>query len=286
MYILTLNWNGEDKLKELAPSLEAAVKQVQDAEFYSQELEEKFKIRCHWLVKDNGSKDGSVEHLKNNYGGSLHVYEVGHNRDTFAQGVNFLWDKSLELDNSEHGEPILLLNNDIVIKDPKSLVKMLRLMYSSSDNFAVGARLLFKNTNKLQHAGVIFSERYNMLPYHFRPGEVSDANAKKNRYFQAVTAACCLVRSDWFSQMGLMDEGFRWAFDDIDMCLSLCKMGGKIAYCGETEIYHEESASLKKNPVKKMFMNQNVAYFRKKWSGKYEIDHQKYLNDPNYMVIK
>ena len=38
-------------------------------------------------------------------------------------------------------------------------------------------------------------------------------------------------------------------------------------YCGKTNVYHEESASLKKNPVNKMMMPHNVSAFRKKWEG-------------------
>jgi GT2 family glycosyltransferase len=90
-----------------------------------------------------------------------------------------------------------------------------------------------------------------------------------------------------FERVGGLNDSFSWAFDDVDYCMRVTSSSKlkKVAYCGNTEIYHEESASLKKNPVNKLYMNKNVAQFRKDLNGKYEIDHDKYLNNPNYNVI-
>ena len=150
----------------------------------------------------------------------------------------------------------------------------------------VGAKLLYKGTNKLQHAGVIFGPRYGNMPYHFRHREESSLESNKNRFFQAVTAACCMVSLEVFAEIGDMDEKFSWAFDDIDYCLRAGQKGHMIAYCGETNIFHEESATLKKNPVNKLFLSKNVKHFKEKWFGKYELDHEKYLSNLKYNLIK
>lgn len=270
LHILTLNWNGADKLKKLVPSLNKAVKTVRDADQWE----------VVWYVRDNGSKDNSMKVLEE-YQHSLQIHGIDHNRASFAEGVNFLHGEA----NPATCDMIMLLNNDVEFIDDYGITKMLDLQQRTKAD-VVGARLMYSGTEKLQHAGVIFSPKYNLLPFHFRPGEKVDANARKNRWFQAVTAACCLVREDTFRSIGGMDEGFRWAFDDVDMCLQIGAAGGKIAYCGETEIYHEESASLRKNPVNKMFMKPNVERFRKKWGGKYKVDHDLYLKNPGYNEIK
>lgn len=270
IHMFTLNWNGEEKLKKLAPSLSAAAREFNTTDHFPL-----------WEIRDNGSKDNSEQIIKDNYEYSYGFDPVGHNRASFAQGMNYLW-KEVAIMREE--DLILFLNNDVVIQDPASLRMMYELQRKTKAD-VVGARLLFENTNRLQHAGVIFSDKYNRLPYHYRPGEESDKNAQKNRWFQAVTAACCLVTGEAFARIGGFDEGFRWAFDDVDMCLQIGATGGKVAYCGGTTIYHEESASLKKNPVNKMFIGPNVERFRKKWTGKYEIDHEKYLKNPKYKEI-
>lgn len=266
LHILTLNWNGKLKLEKLTPKLVINTQNLQG-------------LNSKWYIRDNGSTDGSVDFIEAMTGVEVLSEPFNHNRDSFAQGINYLFEKA----NPADDDLVLLLNNDIVFGDDNSLKKMVDL---SDKADVVGARLLYENTNKLQHAGVIFSEKYNKLPYHYRSGQESDKNAEKNRYFQAVTAACCLAKAGSFRDIGGMDTGFRWCFDDIDMCLSIKNNGGKIAYCGGTTIYHEESASLKKNPVNKMFLGKNVERFRKKWSGKYEIDHDLYLGNPNYNEIK
>ena len=64
----------------------------------------------------------------------------------------------------------------------------------------------------------------------------------------------------------------------------------KIVYCGNTVILHEESASLKKNPVQKLFMHNNVTHFKKKWwdgqNPRYKLDHQAYISNSAHNEIK
>jgi hypothetical protein len=93
--ILTLYWNGINNLKEIEPGLLDVIKNVGDAE---------------WYVRDNGSKDGSVDWLKEK--SYIKLLEAGHNRDNFSQGVNSLY----KMSNAKHDDLILLLNNDIVFK--------------------------------------------------------------------------------------------------------------------------------------------------------------------------
>lgn len=284
--ILTLTWNGLDKLKRLRPGL---IRNL-----------DKTGLDYTWYIRSNGCTDGTLEEIKT--WDKVQILDVGHNRHNFAQGVNSLaW---LALGRNVLTDPptttlskfdyyagyrarkrpsddlLLLMNNDVEFPEDESISKMIACM---KDNVGiVGCRLLYQGTNKLQHAGVIFSERYGNMPYHYRHQEESKAESEKNKYFQAVTAAVCLVRMSDFMAIDGMDEKFHWAFEDIDMNLRIGQLGRKIVYCGQTKIFHEESASLKKNPVNKLFMNPNVAHFKAKWLGKYHLDHTRYLADPNY----
>lgn len=123
------------------------------------------------------------------------------------------------------------------------------------------------------------------LPFHYRYKEEADEDSKKNREFQAVTAACFLTTAEVWSKAGGWDPGFFWCFDDVDFCFSVkYNLGKKIVYCGDTEIFHEESASLKKNPVNKMMMPQSVSRLRVKWATKYVIDHDLYLKNKNHKL--
>ncbi len=269
IHILTLSWNGLNKLESLKPGLYRNLDST--------------GLDYKWLIRDNGSTDKTVETVQD--WADVQLLAVNHNRDNFAQGMNSLADLAKSSGLNVNEDLILLLNNDVEFADDVSLSKMVKLMNKTGAG-VVGCRLLFNDSNKLQHAGTIFGDRYNRLPFHYRHHETSDTAAEKNRYFQAVTAAVSLVRASDFFEVGGFHLGFHWAFDDVDLNLRIGGLGRKIVYCGETKIYHEESGSLKKNNLNKLFMNHNVQLFKSKWLGKYEIDHDRYLKDPAYNEIK
>lgn len=280
IHILTLSYNGEKLLQKLRKGLADNLNYI---------TMENGSIKHgwdypEWYIRDNGSKDNTIEEINSwkydsNILLSTTVFPVNHNRDNFSKGVNYLFEKAKPKDD----DLILLLNNDIEFNDYESLNNMINLL--TKDVGIVGARLLYPGTNKLQHAGVIFSERYGNMPYHYRHGEESDSNSCKNRYFQAVTAACCIFKASDFRRAGYLNEDLWWAFEDIFFALMVGREK-KIAYCGQTNISHGESKTLKLNPVNKMFLQQNVKKFKDAWLGKYEIDHDKYLKDPDYNLIK
>jgi GT2 family glycosyltransferase len=109
--------------------------------------------------------------------------------------------------------------------------------------------------------------------------------------FQAVTGAAAITKAEYFrnsfnqNKSGIkgMDENYHWAFDDVDLCLSIkYNMNKKIVYCGDTNISHEESASLKKNPVNKLFLNHNLRYMFGKWGERYIIDQDIYTKNSRH----
>lgn len=260
LHVLTLTWNGLDKIKSLAANLLP-------------------NDNITWHIRDNGSKDGSKEFLialSKQYSNIIPHF-IANNLSTFAEGMNYLY-KSLDNDQND----ICLLNNDVIISS-KALSGLQNKMNMAKADIA-GMRLLYPNSNRIQHGGVIFSKKYNEMPFHYRVNEEDDVNSKKSRYFQAVTAAVMCIKSNAFSRVNGFDIGFRWAFDDVDLCLRIGQ-DGKIIYYGEDFAYHEESASLKKNPLNKLFLGNNFKYFRDKWAGKYDLDLEKYEADPNYNLI-
>jgi GT2 family glycosyltransferase len=271
LYIFTLTWNACDKLTKLKESLMTALD----------------NIDYTWLIKDNDSKDNTYE-IASTWGSKIKCFKYKNNLQNFSQGMNYLFSEASPNDN----DMILLLNNDIIFNDNKSIRNMISLL--TKDTGAVGARLLYTGTNKLQHAGVVFDPKHSG-PVHFRAGEISDDNAEKNRYFQVVTGAVLLTKAEYFrnscknnkSGINGMDESFHWAFDDVDLCLSIrYNMDKKVVYCGQTNISHEESSSLKKNPANRLFMNHNWNVLRNKWSKHIVADKDLYDKDTNYNLVR
>lgn len=267
LHLLTLTWNACDKLTKLKESLIPAL----------------HGLDYQWHIKDNASKDDTVAVAKT-WGDKVNVIPYHSNGQNFSAGMNYLFNVAQPKDN----DYVLLLNNDVIINDNKSIHNMINIMKKDATVGAVGCRLLYTGTDLLQHAGVVFDPR-TKTPTHFRVGQKTDSAAEKNRQFQVVTGAVLLTNGESFkngfnknkSGINGMDENYHWAFDDVDLCLSIkYNQSKKIVYCGSTEIFHEESASLKKNPANKLFMNHNISYLAGKWHGRYQIDMPDYVANP------
>jgi GT2 family glycosyltransferase len=266
LHILTLTWNAADKITKLHETLMPALE----------------GIDYQWWIKDNASKDDTVARA-NTWGDKVHCIAYKDNRQNFSEGCNFLFNEAKPDDN----DYVMLLNNDIIFNDKDSIKNMLSIIENDNSVGAVGARLLYTNTDLIQHCGVVFNPTYR-TPMHFRAGQKSDDAATRNREYQVVTGAVLVTKAEYFrkantgTKSGIdgMDENYHWAFDDVDLCLSIkYNLGKKIVYCGNTNIFHEESASLKKNQVNKLFLTHNLQYLFKKWGTRYVIDQDAYTKD-------
>lgn len=274
LYLLTLNWQGKNKLIRLKNSLLPALENVD------------FK----WLIKDNASTDGSIEEIKSWNNQNIIPISYPHNRDSYAQGMNFLFKEAA----SKSNDLILTLNNDIQFNDRTSLKNMINIIEKDPSVGQVGAKLNYFDTDKIQHAGVLCSMSSRGLPYHFRLNQKEEDRDRQNRIFPAVTGAVALMKSDVFENCFTNKSGnkgfcedYIWAFEDIDMSFRIkYLLGKKIVNCGQTNIYHEESGSLKVNPVNKLFMNHNIKTFITHWHKHIDVKEAEKYQDPKYNLYK
>lgn len=267
IHICTLTWQGSDRIKKLTPTLLSNLNDLNHS--------------WVWHIKDNNSNDDTLDYLKNLNNSNFNIIPYKNNIQNFSEGMNYLFNIASPKDD----DYVLLLNNDIIFNDTTSIRNMLSIMKDPSVG-VVGARLLYTNTDTIQHAGVVFHNKYKM-PMHFRASEKTDVNAEKNREFQAVTGAALLTQAKYYknvctsnkSGISGLKENLIWSFDDIDLCLAIkYNMNKKIVYCGKTNIFHEESASLKKNPTNKLFMNHNIKILKEAWEDKIILDQDDYKN--------
>lgn len=272
LHIFTLNWNGKDKINEL----------------YNSFIKLNFKQDYIWHIKDNGSTDGSIELIESFNNKNINLIKYHDNLQNFAQGMNFIFNQA----NTKENDLILLLNNDVVFNNQNDLNKLISY-FSDNSIGIVGCKLLYKNTDIIQHAGVVFNEEIKM-PVHFGVNKKDSNDFKLNREFQVVTGAVLLIRQELYKNAYTnengnkgMDESFHWAFDDVALCLSVkYKQNKKVICVGDVKIFHEESATLKKNPVNKLFMPRNVSNLLMKWSKFYSPDKKVYNNNLKHNLYK
>ena len=131
----------------------------------------------------------------------------------------------------------------------------------------MGAKLLFPNET-IQHAGVVVCQDGN--PRHLYAGFPAAHRAVNvSRRFQAVTAACMLVRRETFDAAGGFDEAFRNCLEDTDLCLKAGEAGYEVHYCHESVLYHLESVSRGRRSKE---IERNAKLFRERWNGRARRD--------------
>ena len=164
------------------------------------------------------------------------------------------------------GELIVFLNNDTE-PHPGWLDALVEHADAHPEAAAVGAKLLFPD-GSVQHAGVAICQ--DGRPRHIYAGFPADHPAvQRSRPFQAVTAACMLVRRPEFDRAGGFDPAFRNSLEDVDLCLRLREAGSEIHYCPDSVVTHLESASRGRGSTD---VQHNFNLFQERWEGKVQRD--------------
>lgn len=166
------------------------------------------------------------------------------------------------------GKYILLLNNDTELISPDFITQMLGYC-QRKDVGIVGARLYFED-GTIQHAGVIvgiggiaghaFSAMDEQAGiYQLRTSVACD--------YSAVTAACLMISRETFDAVGGLDPEFQVAFNDVDFCLKVRKLGKLVVYVPQAKLYHYESKSRgKEDTVKKQKrFHSEMQLFQSRW---------------------
>ncbi|MBE5870348.1 MAG: glycosyltransferase family 2 protein [Lachnospiraceae bacterium] len=166
------------------------------------------------------------------------------------------------------GEYILLLNNDMEVISEDWLQEML-MFAQRSDVGAVGAKLYYPD-DTIQHAGVILgiggvaghSHKYFAKE---EPGYFARLVVAQN--LSAVTAACMMMPKKVFAEVGGLDEAYKVAFNDVDLCMKIRKAGYLIVYTPYAQLYHYESVSRgsEDTPEKVERFNGEVRRFMELW---------------------
>lgn len=142
------------------------------------------------------------------------------------------------------GDYILLLNDDCEVIQKNWLGRMLGQAQLPHVG-AVGAKLLYPDTDLIQHAGVT---NLKIGPGHKLQRE-SDAVSYyygHNRFcydYIGVTAACLLVSKKIYEQVGGFPEELKVAYNDVDFCFSVVEAGYYNVMRNDVILYHHESLS-------------------------------------------
>lgn len=142
------------------------------------------------------------------------------------------------------GKYLLFLNDDMEIVREDWLTLMVSKAAKSYVG-AVGAKLLYPDSDKIQHLGI--------TNIHLGPAHKLQFSSDKKIYYHgvnrcavnvsAVTGACLLLRREVFEEIGGFEEKLQVAFNDVELCFRLLRAGYQNVCCNQTYLCHHESLS-------------------------------------------
>ncbi|MCM8808169.1 MAG: glycosyltransferase family 2 protein, partial [Candidatus Omnitrophica bacterium] len=226
--------------------------------------------------------NGVEESLKQKYYEFKKFYEKKFNNIKFFES-----DKNLNFSKANNflskyakGDYLLLINDDVILVNKVNTIKEMLDCFKRYENVGVvGARLIYPN-DKIQHAGVGFTEN---KPQHLWWGfNDLHPSVMKEREFQAVTFALAMIKKDvWEKLGGLLEpekDDFEYYYEDIDFCLRARELGYKIFYCPNAVAIHYGSLTAKK-VVNINEALKNLPNFMSKWKDKIKVDYYDFMNE-------
>jgi GT2 family glycosyltransferase len=137
---------------------------------------------------------------------------------------------------------VVVLNSDVVARRDW----LAALQYSSREAGyigIVGGKLLYPD-GRIQFAGTVrnlgarewFDHRYRFRAADFGPSRVAQPQL-------AVTGACMYLRRELIEAVGLFDEDYPMAYEDVDYCLRCWQSGRRVTYAPTAVLTHKEAAT-------------------------------------------
>ncbi len=168
---------------------------------------------------------------------------------------------------------VILLNNDTLVISPDWIEAMLEYG-QRPDVGAVGARLFFPD-GQVQHEGVLVGGSGGLAGQMNHGGYFGMGECVSN--VSAVTAACMLVKTKAYEEVGGLDEELSVAYNDVDLCLKLREKGYDVIYTPYAQLSHHEGGTRgHRHP------EEDERRFRTRWAGyrdpyynpNFDLDHQ------------
>jgi GT2 family glycosyltransferase/glycosyltransferase involved in cell wall biosynthesis len=143
---------------------------------------------------------------------------------------------------SDRDRDVVVLNSDIEAL-PRWLECLQYAAHRYEDIGIVGAQLQYPD-GRIQFGGTVrngdqpewFDHRYRFKPSGWGPAEQTSPAL-------AITGACMYVRREVIERVGLLDERYAMAYEDVDWCLRAWQAGFRVLYFPAAQLVHHESVT-------------------------------------------
>jgi len=232
--IIIFNRNGEHHLRRLLPSIRT------------------YTIYPNYetIVIDNDSSDGSCAFVRSFSLKGLRLIRLDDNV-SFSRSNNVAAKQA-------RGDFLVFLNNDTEVSYGW-LLELIRALQSHPSAACAGATLLYPEISEVdkggdwilpgfsvRHMGIAFRFEGDFFrPYHkgrFRhPLSLEPSTSIQ----PAVTGACMAWKAQVFRDIGGFDEGYRFGYEDVDLCLRAAEAGHTVLLSGRSFVIHHEFGTQK-----------------------------------------
>ena len=177
----------------------------------------------------------------------------------FAKAVN------TGLIHASKKKDVILLNSDIVAHEGWVEALQFGAYEFGIDTGVVGPKLLYPD-GRIQSAGTFRNtEQTEWFDHYYRFKEENYGPANIPQYCLAMTGACLYAKREFINNVGILDDNFQFAFEDVDWCLRGWGKGYRSLYFPLATLTHHESASRPKNKTISSREQQSISYFWEKW---------------------
>lgn len=248
--IIVLNWEGRHLLEEFLPSVVEAVKHDgRDHEI---------------MVVDNGSRDGSVDFLRNRFP-SVRVIPLDRNR-RFTGGNNAGV-------AAAKNDIVVFLNNDMQVD--RDFLKPLLDGFQEETVFAVSCQVFFQDKTRRREETGNTKARWRMgfiEPYHGEVPEKGTAGQSCLPIFWGGGGSCAFDRNKFLALGGLDTLYDPFYLEDTDLSYQAWKRGWKSLLAVDSVVVHKHRGTNKQkfgdnfvdNTIRKnqyLFIWKNITFF-------------------------
>jgi GT2 family glycosyltransferase len=214
IFLIILNWNGKEVLKECLESIEKI-------DYPNYEV----------IVVDNGSMDGSQKMMKENFP-YVHLIENEKNEGV-AEGQNIGIRYALE----KGTDYVFITNNDVTLD--KNILKELLKGAESDDEVGIVGPIVYwaDDPNRIQSGGGMINWKKGK-GYHLKADEIDKGqhSVKDVDYVGSV-----FVSSDTLRKIGFYNSKYFAYWEDAELCTRVKKAGYKVVCVSDAKIWHKGS---------------------------------------------
>jgi GT2 family glycosyltransferase len=217
------------------------------------------------IVSDNGSTDGSIEIVRQNFP-KVRLIENKVNLG-FSKANNIAIKQST-------GEYILLLNSDTVVRE-NTFDLSIKYLDEHPQTGIMGGKVLLPDGSLDQACRRKFPNPWNSFLRLFGFKKFSDYNidapTDQEMEVDSVMGAYLMIKKSVVSKIGLLNEDYFMYGEDLDWCWRVKDAGYKVIYYPKAEIIHFKYGSAQAVPFKTIRLAHQAMkiFYRQHYADKY-----------------